>query len=77
MLLLLAAGLSSPAIAKLPEPPAVYYGQVFQFTNQVASALGTAEQPIKIHRARVLEKFGVTSVAELVHIAGKLGIKAA
>jgi hypothetical protein len=76
MLLLLAAGLSSPAIAKLPEPPAVYYGQFFQF-KQVASALGTAEQTIKIHRARVLEKFGVTSVAELVRIAARLGIEAA
>jgi DNA-binding CsgD family transcriptional regulator len=31
----------------------------------------------KIHRARVLEKFGVTSVAELVRIAAKLGIEAA
>jgi len=48
-----------------------------KLNKQVASALGIVEQTIKIHRARVLEKFGVTSVAELVRIAAKLGIEAA
>jgi FixJ family two-component response regulator len=48
-----------------------------KLNKQVAAALGTVEQTIKIHRARVLEKFGVTSVAELVRIAAKLGIEAA
>jgi FixJ family two-component response regulator len=48
-----------------------------KLNKQVASALGTVEQTIKIHRARVLEKFGVASVAELVRIAAKLGVDAA
>jgi FixJ family two-component response regulator len=48
-----------------------------KLNKQVAAALGTVEQTIKVHRARVLEKFGVMSVAELVRIAAKLGIEAA
>jgi len=37
--------------------------------KQIAAALGTAEQTIKVHRARVMEKMKVQSVAELVRLA--------
>lgn len=34
-------------------------------TKQIAGELGTAERTVKAHRARVMEKMGVQSVAEL------------
>jgi len=42
--------------------------------KQIADALGTAEQTIKVHRARILKKMGVRSVAELVHDSARIGI---
>jgi FixJ family two-component response regulator len=36
--------------------------------KQIAAALGTAEQTIKIHRARILQKMHVRSVAALVRL---------
>ncbi|RKE39466.1 LuxR family two component transcriptional regulator [Paraburkholderia sp. BL23I1N1] len=44
--------------------------------KQVASELGIAEKTIKTHRARVMEKMDVTSLAGLVHAADKLGLSA-
>ena len=40
-----------------------------QLNKQIAFDLGTAEKTIKVHRARVMEKMGVQSLAELVRIA--------
>jgi FixJ family two-component response regulator len=40
-----------------------------QLNKQIAADLGTVEKTIKVHRARVLQKLGVTSIAELVHLA--------
>jgi FixJ family two-component response regulator len=37
--------------------------------KQIASQLGTTEGTIKVHRGRVMEKMGATSVAELVILA--------
>jgi RNA polymerase sigma factor (sigma-70 family) len=37
--------------------------------KQIASQLGTTEGTIKVHRGRVMEKMGATSVAELVVLA--------
>ena len=37
--------------------------------KQIADDLGAAEKTVKIHRGRVMEKMGVTSVAELVRLA--------
>jgi FixJ family two-component response regulator len=34
--------------------------------KQIAGELGTAEKTVKVHRGRVMQKLGVTSVAELV-----------
>jgi len=42
--------------------------------KQIAVELGTVEKTIKVHRARVMHKMGVRSLAELVRIAGHLGI---
>ena len=44
-----------------------------RLNKQIAAELGTAERTIKAHRAHVMEKMGVASVAELVRIAGQLG----
>jgi FixJ family two-component response regulator len=45
--------------------------------KQIASQLGTTEGTIKVHRGRVMEKMGVTSVAELVILAQRAGIATA
>jgi len=42
--------------------------------KQVAAELGTVEKTVKVHRARVIEKMGVESLADLVRAAEKLGI---
>jgi FixJ family two-component response regulator len=42
--------------------------------KQIAYELGTVEKTIKIHRARVMEKMKVGSLAELVRIAERIGI---
>jgi len=41
--------------------------------KQIAAELGASEQTIKVHRARVMEKMQVASVAELVQAAVKAG----
>ena len=43
--------------------------------NKVAAArLGVGEHTIKVHRARVMEKMGVESLADLVRAAERLGL---
>jgi FixJ family two-component response regulator len=37
-----------------------------RLNKQIAADLGTAEKTVKVHRARVMKKMGVGSVAELV-----------
>jgi FixJ family two-component response regulator len=37
--------------------------------KQIAAALGTVEQTVKVHRSRVMKKMGARSVAELVRLA--------
>jgi RNA polymerase sigma factor (sigma-70 family) len=44
--------------------------------KQIAAELGASEQTIKVHRARVMEKMEVASVAELVQAAVKIGVLA-
>ena len=46
-----------------------------QLNKQVASDLGIGEHTIKVHRARVMEKMGVESVADLVRAAERLGVE--
>ncbi len=45
-----------------------------KLNKQIAADLGTVEKTIKVHRARVIQKMGVVSLAELVRDAEKLGI---
>ena len=42
--------------------------------KQIAAELGSAEKTVKIHRGRVMEKMGVTSVPELVRLAQAAGV---
>jgi FixJ family two-component response regulator len=44
--------------------------------KQVGSELGMAEKTVKVHRGRVMQKLGVTSVAQLVRLVQKAGIVA-
>src|SRR5204863_8186719 len=44
-----------------------------QLNKQVAADLGIGEHTVKVHRARVLEKMGVESLADLVRAAERLG----
>jgi FixJ family two-component response regulator len=48
-----------------------------KLNKQIAADLGTSEQTIKVHRMRLLEKFGVRSIAELVRLAALLRIEPA
>ena len=43
--------------------------------KQIAEKLNIAEHTVKLHRGKITEKLGVKSVAELVRIAEKAGIK--
>jgi FixJ family two-component response regulator len=43
--------------------------------KQIALKLNIAEQTVKVHRGRIMEKLKVTSVADLVRLAEKAGIK--
>ena len=43
--------------------------------KQIASELGTVEKTVKVHRARVMDKMQVDSVAELVRLADRAGIR--
>lgn len=47
-----------------------------QLNKQIAADLGTVEKTIKVHRARVMEKMQVESLAELVQVAQRAGIVA-
>lgn len=42
--------------------------------KQIAAELGTSEITIKVHRGQVMQKMGAESLADLVRMAGKLGI---
>jgi len=46
-----------------------------QSNKQTAGDLGTVEKTVKVHRARIMEKMQVQSLAELVRLAERLGIR--
>lgn len=48
-----------------------------RLNKQIASSLGTCERTVKAHRAHVMEKMNVHSVAELVHQAVQLDLDGA
>jgi FixJ family two-component response regulator len=45
--------------------------------KQIASELETAEKTIKVHRGRVMQKLGMTSVADLVRFSQHAGVSPA
>jgi FixJ family two-component response regulator len=57
--------------------------EVFRFVimgllnKQIAAELHTAEKTIKVHRGRVMQKLGVTSVADLVRVSQRGGVSPA
>lgn len=48
-----------------------------RLNKQIAADLGTVEKTIKVHRARVMQKMGTRSLAELVRLAVCAGIASA
>ena len=44
--------------------------------KQIAAELGMSEKTVKAHRAQVMEKMQVSSVAQLVLLAEKVGLTA-
>lgn len=42
--------------------------------KQIGGELGMAEKTVKVHRGRVMQKLGVTSVAELVRLVQRAGV---
>ena len=45
-----------------------------RLNKQIASEVATTERTIKFHRAHIMEKMEAESVADLVRIAGQLGL---
>ena len=45
--------------------------------KQIAANLGTSEATVKVHRSQLMRKMGADSLADLVRMAEKLGIRAA
>ncbi len=43
-----------------------------RLNKQIAAELGTGEKTVKVHRARMMSKMGVRSVAELVVLAARM-----
>lgn len=48
---------------------------VGQLNKQIAGSLGIAEKTVKVHRGRAMSKMRVRSVAELVDLCGRVGIR--
>ena len=46
-----------------------------RLNKQIAADLGTVEKTIKLHRGRMMQKMGVRTVADLVRIAERAGIR--
>ena len=47
-----------------------------QLNKQIAADLGTGQQNIKLHRAHLMKKMGVETLADLVRAATRLGMGA-
>jgi FixJ family two-component response regulator len=48
-----------------------------KLNKQIAADLGVVEQTIKFHRARIMERMGARTLAELMHMAAKLRVGSA
>jgi FixJ family two-component response regulator len=47
-----------------------------KLNKQIAADLGIVEQTVKFHRANIMERMQVKTVAELMHVTARLGIDA-
>jgi FixJ family two-component response regulator len=47
-----------------------------RLNKQIAAELGTSEITVKVHRGQVMRKMGADSLADLVRIAGRIGVAA-
>jgi len=45
-----------------------------RMNKQIAGEIGTSEVTAKVHRANMMRKMGVTTLAELIVMSGKLGL---
>jgi FixJ family two-component response regulator len=45
--------------------------------REIATQLGTSVKTIKVHRGQVMQKMKAKSLAQLIHMAGKLGLSTA
>ena len=69
------AGIEARLSALTPrEREVLTYVVAGKVNKQIAATLGTVEKTIKVHRSRLMQKLGVTSVAALVKLAGRVGI---
>jgi len=48
-----------------------------KLNKQIAGDLGVVEQTVKFHRARIMQRMGARTVAELMHMAAKLDMRSA
>jgi FixJ family two-component response regulator len=44
-----------------------------RLNKQIAGDLGTVEKTIKVHRARMMQKMGIRTVADLVRMIERIG----
>jgi FixJ family two-component response regulator len=44
-----------------------------KLNKQTAAELGVTENTVKVHRHRIMERMGATSLADLIHMLGRLG----
>lgn len=67
--------LSRRRLASLTEREFKVFEQVVmgRLNKQIAANLGIAEKTVKVHRARVMQKMQVRSVAQLARVAEKIG----
>jgi len=56
------------------ESQVLHYVVAGKLNKQIAGELGTVEKTVKVHRARVMRKMQVRSLAELVQLAAQAGI---
>ena len=61
--------------APAPEAPVDTTPKLEILNKQIAGDLGTVEATVKVHRGRMMEKMGTRTVAELVRLAEKAGIR--
>jgi len=48
---------------------------VGKLNKQIAASLGIVEKTVKVHRARMMRKMGVRSLAELVQLSDRVGLQ--